>query len=48
MTGRLREDEILEVDGGTKERSWWIWRWAIGRGAHTRLSGEERPLLGSS
>ncbi|KAF1967457.1 hypothetical protein BU23DRAFT_602877 [Bimuria novae-zelandiae CBS 107.79] len=25
LTGRLRENEILEVDGGTQERSWWAW-----------------------
>ncbi|KAF2685443.1 hypothetical protein K458DRAFT_417497 [Lentithecium fluviatile CBS 122367] len=26
LTGKPREDEIREVDGGTEERSWWAWR----------------------
>ncbi|KAF2448599.1 hypothetical protein P171DRAFT_452386 [Karstenula rhodostoma CBS 690.94] len=43
--GRLREDEILEVDGGTRERSWWAWiRGSVHREGRIAI-GESRPLL---
>ncbi|KAF2646900.1 hypothetical protein P280DRAFT_495124 [Massarina eburnea CBS 473.64] len=44
MRGEPRDDEVEELDGGTKERSWRFWR--IWRKDHLRLDGPERtPLL---
>jgi hypothetical protein len=44
MTGQLGENEIEEMDEGTRERSWRFWR--IFRKEHLRLDGPEaRPLL---
>lgn len=45
ITGRLRDDEILEVDGGTRERSWWAWM-RFSRNGEGRIAiNENRPLL---
>jgi hypothetical protein len=45
VTGRLGDDEVREVDGGTGERSWWMWR-GLRKSGNVRLgAGESRPLL---
>ena len=43
--GLLREDEVLEVDGGTGERSWWVWMQGFGRRDRRNVIEERRPLL---
>lgn len=48
MRGKLGDDEAEEVDGGTKERSWWAWigGWRKQKeSASEREVAETRPLL---
>jgi hypothetical protein len=46
LTGRPREDEVLEVDGGTEERSWWAWGNVSKRRDVRYGEPARRPLLG--
>ena len=45
ITGRSKEDEILEVDGGTRERSWWTWARSFRKDEGRIRVDENRPLL---
>lgn len=46
VIGRPREDEILEADGGRRERSWWARVRGSRRCAGNITIGESRQLLG--
>jgi hypothetical protein len=46
LFGKGVEDDVLSVDGGTGERSYWIWsKMFPGRGARGRKVDERRALL---
>jgi hypothetical protein len=45
VVGRPREDELLEIDGGTHERSWRAWMGGFGRREGAIAIHESRPLL---